>query len=171
MSIIKYELYKNSKCTNMTKDKDNMYLGSEDVQKILSSTPQKHESLPDDLIVRIINFKKIIGDVEVTTIEQTIQNFKHDTHPEREVAIWEWIANFYKQINKLYLNLTLDQQKEVLGVLLHFSSGIRELDRFDWIKVLPDEVLKKMFDLVSTNKDYILPISVCATSHNVSTEE
>ncbi len=137
----------------MTEDKEIMYISSKDAQEIAKNTPQKHEFLSDDLIIRIVNFKNILGEADETSIDQTILNFKHDTHPEREVVIWEWIANFYEYINKLYTNLSLEQQKEVLGVALHLSSGVRDLHRFNFVKVLPDEVLKKMLDLVAEDKN------------------
>ena len=56
-----------------------------------------HEALAGSLIARIRAFKKILHGVEPASIEKTLEDFLRDVHPEREVAVWEWIAEEYQK--------------------------------------------------------------------------
>ena len=56
-----------------------------------------HEALAGSLVARIKAFKKILHEVEPVPMEKTIDDFLHDMHPEREVAVWEWIAEEYQK--------------------------------------------------------------------------
>ena len=56
----------------------------------------RHPVLPEVIIERIKTFKGILGDVEPSSLEQTIDSFKRDMHPERELIIWERIASTYQ---------------------------------------------------------------------------
>ena len=72
---------------------------------------------------RIKAFKAILSDVDPTPIETAIDNFKRDTHPEQEIAIWERIANTYHLF--LSHNPISDPAigKEVFAVLIGASMG------------------------------------------------
>jgi len=54
-----------------------------------------HGALAGSLIARIKKFKEILQEVEPSSIEKTLNDFQCDMHPEREVAIWEKIAEGY----------------------------------------------------------------------------
>jgi hypothetical protein len=58
--------------------------------------PIRHPVLPGDFIERIKAFKKILGDIDSVSIEQTIDNFKRDADPQSELIIWERIAAPFK---------------------------------------------------------------------------
>jgi hypothetical protein len=88
--------------------------------------PVRHPQLDPDLIERIRAFKQILAEVDTSTIDQTIDNFKRDQHPAREVAIFERIAATYQ----LYLshNLTDDlaTKKDIFHVLVGASMGVED---------------------------------------------
>jgi hypothetical protein len=89
--------------------------------------PIRHPVLPDDFIERIKAFKKILGDIDSVSIEQTIDNFKRDADPQSELIIWERIASTFQ----MYLshNPTTDSaiRKRILAVLLSASMGIERM--------------------------------------------
>jgi hypothetical protein len=89
----------------------------------LRKGPIRHPVLPDSFVDRIKAFKAILSDVDPTPIETAIDNFKRDTHPEEEIAIWERIANTYQLF--LSHNAIGDPaiRKEVFAVLIGASMG------------------------------------------------
>src|ERR1700720_280645 len=62
----------------------------------LHKGPIRRPVLPESYVDRIKAFKAILSDVDPTSLETAIDNFKRDTHPEDELAIWERIANTYQ---------------------------------------------------------------------------
>jgi hypothetical protein len=88
--------------------------------------PIRHPVLPGDFIERIKAFKKILGDIDSTPIEQTIDDFKRDADPENELVIWERIASTFQ----LYLShkptTDLAIRKGIFAVLLSASMGTEE---------------------------------------------
>ena len=53
--------------------------------------------LSDEQIERIRAFKEILAEHDRTTLEQAIENFRRDTHPEPEIRLWERIARVYRE--------------------------------------------------------------------------
>ena len=51
----------------------------------------KHAMLPDELVERIKKFKELLGDVDKATLDETIDNFKRDMHPEKEIRIFKYL--------------------------------------------------------------------------------
>ena len=96
----------------------------------LHKGPIRHPVLPDSLVDRIKTFKAILSNVDPTSIETAIDNFKRDTHPEEEIAIWERIANTYQLF--LSHNAVSDPaiRKEVFAVLIGASMSSE-----DWTNI------------------------------------
>ena len=88
--------------------------------------PIRHPVLPDDFIERIKAFKETLGDVDGVSLEQTIDNFKRDTHPETELVIWERIASTFQMF--LSHDPTTDPaiRKDILAVLIGASMGTED---------------------------------------------
>jgi hypothetical protein len=89
----------------------------------LHKGPIRHPVLPDSFVDRIKAFKAILSEVDPTSLETAIDNFKRDTHPEEEIAIWERIANTYQLF--LLHNAVSDPaiRKEVFAVVIGASMG------------------------------------------------
>ena len=81
----------------------------------------RHESFPDEFIERVKNFKRVLAEVEPSSLESTIDGFKRDENPETELAIWERIAATYQWAVAGIPGLTEEQKKEVFTVLLCVS--------------------------------------------------
>ena len=104
--------------------------------------PIRHPQLDPDLIERIRAFKQILAEVDTSTIDQTIDNFKRDQHPASEAAIFERIAATYQ----LYLsqNLTDDlaTKKDIFHVLVGASMGV--VDFADRVRHLTKEQINHL---------------------------
>ena len=103
--------------------------------------PIRHPVLPDDFIERIKAFKETLGDVDGVSLEQTIDNFKRDTHPENELVIWERIASTFQIF--LSHNPTTDPaiRTDIFAVLVGASMGNEEYQN---IKHLSDDKIKQL---------------------------
>jgi hypothetical protein len=84
--------------------------------------PIRHDELPSDLVDRVKNFKEVLGDVEPSSLEGTIENFQRDMHPEREVEVWERIARAYKDYITKHAIVEFQSRSDVFGVLLTIAN-------------------------------------------------
>lgn len=103
--------------------------------------PILHPTLPDSVIERIKAFKEILGDVDETSLEKTIDNFKRDTHPENEVVIWERIASTFQMFLSHNPTTDLAIKKDIFTVLVGASMGT---DDYKNIKHLNDSQIKHL---------------------------
>ena len=56
----------------------------------------KTAPLSDELVERIRRYKRIFGDVDPDTLEETIEDFQQSRHRERKIKSWEQIAEVYQ---------------------------------------------------------------------------
>ena len=85
-----------------------------------------HEKLSDEQISRITKFQEILKEVNPTPLEKTIENFQRDVNPDKEIVIWERIANAYQAINSNNQNLSIAKKTEVYDLLLYRSMMSKE---------------------------------------------
>jgi len=95
--------------------------------------PVRHPALPEDLIQRIKVFKEILAEVDNMTLDEVIDDFNRDLHPEKEVAVWERIASIYQLF--LLHNPTDDLavKHDVFSVLLMTSLGVEDLSGIQYL--------------------------------------
>ena len=86
--------------------------------------PIRHPELPAAIIGRIQAFKKILVDVDTTTLETAVDNFRRDQHPENEVEVWERIAKMYELFLAHNPTDDLAAKTEVYRVLVGASMGM-----------------------------------------------
>jgi len=103
--------------------------------------PIRHLALSDEFIHRVKRFKGTLADVDGTPLEETMDNFKRDTHPEEELAIWERIANTYQLFLSHNPTADLAIKKEIFAVLLGASMG---LDDWSNIKKLNSDQINHL---------------------------
>ena len=82
-----------------------------------------HPKLPIELTNRIALMHRILGRVSGISLKETIENFKRDMHPERELKIWEAISISFLEIIENHRVETIDNQTEVFKILLGYSMG------------------------------------------------
>lgn len=83
-----------------------------------------HSELPNDIINRIALFHQVIGEATGISLSETIDNFKCDMNPERELQVWEAMSATYLEIIKTYKISDSEIQKEIYRILLGYSMGI-----------------------------------------------
>ena len=103
--------------------------------------PIRHGVLPGELLERIKAFKHILGAVEPASLDQTIENFKRDAHPDREVAVWERIARTYHEFITRYAIADYKQRHDVYAALLGLSTGV---DEFPKIRTLTTDQIAEL---------------------------
>lgn len=54
----------------------------------LTLSPVVHDTLNSDQIEKITQIQKAFSEVNPSTLEETITNFKRDRNPDNEIAIW-----------------------------------------------------------------------------------
>lgn len=109
----------------------------------LKEGPIRHQALPAGFIQRVKDFKKVLEEVETSSIESTLENFQRDLDPESELVIWEHIASLYQWTTIANTGLSLEQKKEVMSVILGLSMGMKD---FSNIKTLTKEVIDEITD-------------------------
>ncbi len=102
--------------------------------------------LPEGFIVRVINYKKKLAEIEKVSLEDTILNFQKDMHPETELRIWENISQLYEEFESLNNNLTYEAKREALGVLLVLSTGSKEIEKMKNLSEEQVNYLKNRYD-------------------------
>lgn len=124
-------------------NKDNFELKQVKISD-LKMGPIRHETLPDDFIQRVKDFKQALAEVETSSLESTLDNFQRDANPETELQLWEHMAKVYQwTVVANAGKLDLPQKKEVLNLVLGLSMGQRD---FSHLKLLSKEIIDEVKD-------------------------
>ncbi|MBY7739427.1 toll/interleukin-1 receptor domain-containing protein [Paenibacillus polymyxa] len=121
------------------------------ISEIENMFPVRHEVLPLQLINRIKLMHNLFKDYNDISLEITINNFKHDTNPEREMTIWEAIAaTYFDLIERVPNPRNFLTKKNVYGllVLISYSEKERVLKQF---KKFDEEIIELAFELFEKN--------------------
>lgn len=117
------------------------------IKDISPNGPIRTPLLPEGFIERVRKFKKILEEVETTTLEHTVLNFQRDNDPEKELRIWEHIADTYQKFINENSNFSLEQKKEALKVILGLSMGIERLNDIKTLNSQQVEDLQKRYSV------------------------
>lgn len=77
----------------------------------------RHEKLTEVEISRIQSIHEAFKEVRDIPLDSVIEDFKHDAHPDREIAVWEIMAKAFKQHCETR-KLSLEEKKEVYKVIV-----------------------------------------------------
>ncbi|MGY8771607.1 MAG: hypothetical protein ACKVH8_24590 [Pirellulales bacterium] len=80
-------------------------------------SPTMHDSLPEDLITRIKKVHATFADVDESSLDKWIDDFKRDLDPESNIRIWEDMVVAYDSFCKNQ-DLQLETREEVFKVVL-----------------------------------------------------
>lgn len=83
----------------------------------LKKGPQRRDSLSSDQLGRLKAIRKILVEVDHFSMDQWIDNFQREANPDSELTVWEGIALTHYNYCEGH-ELTLDQKKEVYGLLI-----------------------------------------------------
>lgn len=80
--------------------------------------PIRHPTLPKGFERRVKRLRKILGAANPIPLSQQLDQFKRDTNPESELAVWEHIAGVFEGFLSKYPTTDLKVRGEVLQVVL-----------------------------------------------------
>jgi hypothetical protein len=83
----------------------------------LQSGPIRHKELSPDQMERIHKLRDTLAEVEHSPIEKWIDNFKQDADPDRELTVWERIADGYMRLCSKR-RLSIAAKEDVFRLLL-----------------------------------------------------
>jgi hypothetical protein len=105
----------------------------------------QRSELSREQLVRVRRIQGTLAEVDKSSFEKWVDDFKRDLHPEREIVIWEYIAAAYDAYCSTR-TLTLAEKGDVYGILI-LRSGAPEdevLKHPQWKVLTPEEAKRVM---------------------------
>ncbi|MDO8366683.1 MAG: hypothetical protein Q7T20_07805 [Saprospiraceae bacterium] len=87
-----------------------------------NSNTREHKDLSEHQKKRISIIQQALIEVNDTSLEETLNNFRKDSNPDSEIEIWEAIAGAYQQMLQKKPAASLEEKHEVYRLLLLRSS-------------------------------------------------
>ena len=137
-------------CLTFYSCKTNDKSENRNVQKIdpneLTISPVRHDTLSTDQIEKIKKIQLTFSEVNPSTLEQTITNFKRDQNPDNEITIWLAMANTYEKFKIKHSDLDINKKKEAYGLILMRSmENEAEAKSNSNLKLLTDKEVSEIF--------------------------
>jgi accessory colonization factor AcfC len=79
--------------------------------------PAVHGTLSAAQLEKITTIQRIFAEVNPSTLEETIDDFKQEQDPDREIAIWSAMANAYEKFTNRK-PLDINKKTEVYNLIL-----------------------------------------------------
>ena len=107
--------------------------------------PIRRDALTPEQMERIRKLQAVFVEVDGQSVEQWVDNFKRDLNPDRELDIWETMANAYNAYCSRR-TLSPEAKKEVFKVVLLRSMAPEKdvLERLDLEVLTKDEAVAVM---------------------------
>ncbi|MBO0725978.1 MAG: hypothetical protein J2P52_10295 [Blastocatellia bacterium] len=109
----------------------------------LKPEPIRHQGLSPGQMERIYKLRNTLAEVERSPIEKWVDNFKRDANPDKELAVWERIADGYAR----YCSrrpLSMEAKEDVFQLLLLRSMAPeREVLKHIKLKILTIDEAKE----------------------------
>lgn len=83
-----------------------------------NANSQTHKDLSAQQKMRISIIQQVLMEVNDTSLEETLNNFRKDLNPDSEIEIWEAIAGAYQQTLRQKPAASLEEKQEVYRLLL-----------------------------------------------------
>ena len=114
----------------------------------LTMSPEVHDSLNDDQTTKVKKIYNAFSEVNPSTLEETISNFKRDQNPDNEINVWLNMATTYENfISTRPSKLDLDKKKEVYKlILIRSMMSADEAKSQAGLKLLNDSEIKEILD-------------------------
>ena len=84
----------------------------------LIASPVVHDTLSQVQIEKIKKIQIAFQEVNPSTLEETIINFKRDQHPDSEIAVWLTMADVYEKFTSIRTSLDIEKKKEAYELIL-----------------------------------------------------
>ena len=86
--------------------------------KELVPGPVVHDSLTTEQVDKIKKIQRVFYEVNPSTLEETMDDFKRDQHPDNEIAIWLAMANAYEKFTNNHKGIGIDKKTEAYRLIL-----------------------------------------------------
>lgn len=83
----------------------------------IQAQPTRVSRLSNDQLARVRRIHTLLSEVDPSSLDKWIADFEKDRDPEREIRLWEAMAEAYQSYSSTHA-LSLDGKQEVLQVLL-----------------------------------------------------
>ena len=105
----------------------------------------QHEQLSEEQLRRIKKLHETFAEVDRSSLEKWVDNFKRDAIPDSEIAIWERVGNAYRNYCS-QRQLTLEAKGDVFQalVLRSMTSDEEAVKPLKLKELSPDEARKTM---------------------------
>jgi len=101
---------------------------------------------------RITLIQQALMEVNDTSLEETLNNFRKDLNPDREIEIWEAIAGAYQQMLRKMPAASLEEKQEIYRLLLLRSSmSAEEAIAQANLSTLSEATAKNVLELYNLN--------------------
>lgn len=80
--------------------------------------PVIHDSLSAAQLEKIKKIQEAFAEVNPSSLEETIADFKKDSHPDNEITLWLVMANTYKQFTAGHKELSPVEKQEAYKLIL-----------------------------------------------------
>ena len=112
----------------------------------LTPGPIVHDTLTTDQLKKIETIQQTFAEVNPSTLEETIDDFKRDQHPDREIESWLAMAHAYGKFTTKHKGLDLNKKTEAYRLILMRSMEDETNARAEiGLKYLTDKEVKEIF--------------------------
>lgn len=115
--------------------------------KDIAISPVVHDTLSKTQLEKIKRIQEVFAEVNPSTLEETITDFKRDRNPDNEIAIWLQMATAYEKFTlKRAKTLDLEKKKEAYKLILMRSmASENEARKGTDIKLLTEPEIDEIF--------------------------
>jgi hypothetical protein len=115
----------------------------------ISLSPIRHDTLSKEQLDKIKQIQTTFAEVNPTPLDTTIENFKRDQNPDREIAIWLTMGKVYKGfLEKKGKKVGIEEKNEAYElILLRSMMPEEEAKTKARFKLLTDDDVKQIFNL------------------------
>ncbi len=110
----------------------------------IKSGPIRHSDLPKSFLERIKSFGEKISEIEALSYEESVDSFKRDMCPGREIRIWEVITETYDDYILTRPLLSIEQKKEIYSIILDSSMQVLDSDNFKNLRYFDEKTAKNL---------------------------
>lgn len=108
--------------------------------------PIVHDSLSAGQIEKINKIYTAFSEVNPSTLEETITNFKRDRDPDNEISIWLAMANAYQKFTAKNTDIDINKKKEAYVLILMRSMEDEENAKAQAnVQLLTDREVSEIF--------------------------
>jgi accessory colonization factor AcfC len=114
--------------------------------KEITPGPVVHDTLNSDQLEKVKKIQRVLEEVNPSTLEETIDDFKQDQHPDGEIESWLAMANAYEKFTSQHKALDINKKTEAYRLILMRSMENEANAKAEiGLKYLTDKEVREIF--------------------------